>query len=82
LSILGTWIIISDENESRFAIDPPEANLIQTKRVAMCLSQNTADIIINCRLYDGVVLNIMEDIILQFDEGNFKPLNQSEILYV
>ncbi len=74
LGMLGTWVIVA-ERESQVSIDPPEANLLHSKRVSVVFGQLTADLIIDCRMYDGIVLNIMEEILNQFLKGTFNLLS-------
>ncbi len=81
VGILGTWVVVA-ERESQVSIDPPEANLLQSKRVSVVFGQLTADYIIDCRMYDGIVLNIMEEILNQFLKGTFSLLSEPERIQI
>ena len=74
LGVLGTLIVVSDSENKTVAVNPPEATMLQTKRVTTVFGLSDAQTIVECQLYNGVILNMLEEIVAQYDKGTFTLL--------
>jgi len=59
-------------------LDPPDATYLTTKHCTLVLANTKADLIAQSRLYDGIITNILEEIIQQQEKGIFKLAADSQ----
>ena len=56
--MMGIWATVAQ----KFQLDPPEALIMQQKRMTLAMFGNDTNFL-NCRLYDGVMRAMVKDVV-------------------
>jgi hypothetical protein len=67
LGILGTWVSLAERN-SNLTLDPPQLTLIHQKRITFVGSLMCPLNLLRCRLFDGVIKGIVDNILENKDQ--------------
>ena len=73
ISVLGTWVSLTD-SQSEINLDPPELSLMHQKRISFVGSVMCPLNLLKIRLYDGVIKEMIDNIITSLDNYQLKEL--------
>ena len=65
--MMGIWATVAQ----KFQLDPPEAQIMQQKRMTLAMFGNDANFL-DCRLYDGVMQAMVEDVVAKVASGELQ----------
>ena len=65
--MMGIWATVAQ----KFQLDPPEAQIMQQKRMTLAMFGNDTNFL-DCRLYDGVMQSMVEDVVAKVASGELQ----------